>query len=83
MTLYYRELIGCPSGQNIIECYRTAHPGDFEGRLGFDLVEVFESYPTLGSFSINDQTAEEAFTFYDRRCGLQRTRFGSEKCSRS
>jgi len=82
MTLYYRELIGCPSGQNIIECYRTAHPGDFEGRLGFDLVEVFESYPTLGSFSINDQTAEEAFTFYDHPKVLvfkKNTDYSSEK----
>ncbi len=65
MTLYYRELIGCPPAQNIIECYRTAQPGDYEGRLGFDLVAVFETYPTLGNMVINDQAAEEAFTFYD------------------
>lgn len=65
MTLYYRELIGCPAEKNIIECYRTAQPGDYEGRLGFDLVAVFESYPTLGNIVINDQAAEEAFTFYD------------------
>jgi len=65
MTLYYRELIGCPPAQNIIECYRTAEPGDYKGRLGFDLVAVFESYPTLGNVVINDQAAEEAFTFYD------------------
>ena len=65
MTFYYRELIGCPPAENIIECYRTAQPGDYEGRLGFDLVAVFESYPTLGNLVINDQSAEEAFTFYD------------------
>ena len=65
MTLYYRELIGCPMGENIIECYRTAQPGDYQGKLGFDLVAVFESYPTLGNLVINDQAAEEAFTFYD------------------
>jgi YYY domain-containing protein len=64
-TLYYRELIGCPPSENIIQCYRTAQPGDYQGRLGFDLVAVFESYPTLGGVSINDQAAEEAFTFYD------------------
>jgi YYY domain-containing protein len=64
-TLYYRELIGCPPGEDIIECYRTAKPGDYQGRLGFDLVAVFENYPTLGSLVINDQSAEEAFTFYD------------------
>ncbi|MEY2818544.1 MAG: hypothetical protein RL275_2007 [Chloroflexota bacterium] len=64
-TLYYRELIGCPSGQEIIECYRLAQPGMYEGKLGFELAAVFESYPTLGNIVINDQRAEEAFTFYD------------------
>ncbi|NWF63712.1 MAG: hypothetical protein HXY38_05330 [Chloroflexi bacterium] len=64
-TLYYRELIGCPEGEDIIKCYRRAQPGMYEGRLGFELAAVFESYPTLGSIVINDQAAEEAFTFYD------------------
>jgi YYY domain-containing protein len=64
-TVYYRELIGCPPGENIIWCYRIAEPGTFTGRLGFELVQVFESYPTLGSLVINDGAAEEAFTFYD------------------
>lgn len=64
-TYYYRELIGCPEERNIIECYRVAEPGMFEGRLGYDLVAVFENYPALGPWTINDQAAEEAFTFYD------------------
>jgi YYY domain-containing protein len=64
-TLYYRELMGCPVGMEIIPCYYEAQPGDHEGRLGFELVKVFETYPTLGPIVINDQTAEEAFTFYD------------------
>jgi YYY domain-containing protein len=64
-TLYYRELIGCPDDKDITWCYRVAKPGQFKGRLGYDLVAVFESYPTLGSIVINDQAAEEAFTFYD------------------
>jgi len=64
-TLYYRELMGCPIGENIIRCYHEAKPGDYEGRLGFDLVAVFETYPKFGGFEINDQYAEEAFTFYD------------------
>lgn len=64
-TLYYRELIGCPPEREIIWCYRVAQPGQFEGRLGFDLVAVFEAYPRLGPIVINDQAAEEAFTFYD------------------
>lgn len=64
-TLYYRELIGCPADKDIIWCYRIAEPGMFEGRLGFDLVKTFTSHPTLGPIVINDQAAEEAFTFYD------------------
>ena len=64
-TVYYRDLIGCPPERNIIDCYRNAEPGMFHGKLGFDLVAVFESYPTIGPITINDQSAEEAFTFYD------------------
>ncbi|HEY5729837.1 MAG TPA: DUF2298 domain-containing protein [Anaerolineales bacterium] len=69
-TMYYRELMGCPIGADIISCYHEAEPGDFQGRLGFDLVAVFETFPKLdlpilGEIEINDQYAEEAFTFYD------------------
>ncbi len=64
-TVYYRNLIGCPAEKDILWCYRVARPGMFQGNLGFDLVAVFTSYPSLGSFQINDQSAEEAFTFYD------------------
>lgn len=64
-TVYYRELLGCPPGQNIIACYQVAEPGMFEGNMGFDLVATFTSYPSLGPLVINDQSAEEAFTFYD------------------
>lgn len=64
-TLYYRELIGCPQNEDTIECYRLAQPGTYEGRLGYELAAVFESYPTLGNIVVNDQRAEEAFTFYD------------------
>ncbi|GAB4454184.1 MAG: hypothetical protein OHK0041_18460 [Anaerolineales bacterium] len=69
-TLYYRELMGCPLDADIIACYYEAHPGDYQGRLGFDLVAVFETFPKLdipllGEIQINDQYAEEAFTFYD------------------
>ena len=62
-TEYYRQLIGC-EGEDIIACYRDAKVG-IQGNLSYDLVGVFESYPTIGNFSINDQAAEEAFTFYD------------------
>ncbi|MCC6298980.1 MAG: hypothetical protein IT314_06755 [Anaerolineales bacterium] len=64
-TLYYRELIGCPENEDIIKCYYKAQPGMYQGNLGYELVEVFESYPQLGPFIVNDSSAEEAFTFYD------------------
>ncbi len=64
-TEYYRQLLGCPAGEDIIRCYRVAEPGRYQGNLGYELAAVFTSYPTLGPFSINDQAAEEAFTFYD------------------
>ena len=64
-TEYYRQLIGCPPEKNIIWCYRVAKKGMFQGALGFDLMATFESYPSIGPLVINDQSAEEAFTFYD------------------
>ncbi|HEY2979857.1 MAG TPA: DUF2298 domain-containing protein, partial [Anaerolineales bacterium] len=69
-TQYYRLLIGCPADKDVIWCYNVAKPGQFEGRLGYDLVRVFESFPTLEipglpAWSVNDQFAEEAFTVYD------------------
>ena len=69
-TEYYRLLIGCPADKDIIWCFNVAKPGQFQGKLGYELVQVFESYPTLeipGLFKweINDQFAEEAFTVYD------------------
>jgi YYY domain-containing protein len=62
---YYRSLIGCPDGKDIVWCYNVAKPGQFEGGLGFNLVKVFESFPTLGNLELNSQFAEEAFTVYD------------------
>jgi YYY domain-containing protein len=64
-TFYYRELLGCPDDKEITWCYSVAEPGMFSGSLGYELVQVFESDPTIGSLSINDQFAEEAFTVYD------------------
>ena len=64
-TDYYRQLVGCPADKDIIWCYRVAEPGRFHGNLGFELVATFESYPKIGPLVINDQAAEEAFTFYD------------------
>ncbi len=69
-TRYYRLLLGCPAGKDVIWCYNTARPGQFQGQLGYELVQVFDSFPTLeipGLFKweVNDQFAEEAFTVYD------------------
>ena len=65
VSTYYRSLLGCPEDRTIEWCFNVAEVGMFEGHLGFTLVAVFQSDPTLGSFSINDQFSEEAFTVYD------------------
>ncbi len=64
-SLHYRHLLGCPETRSIYWCYSVAQPGVFHGDLGFDLVEIFQSDPVIGSMPINDQFAEEAFTVYD------------------
>lgn len=65
VTTYYRHLIGCPDDREIEWCYNVAQPGMFQGELGFELIEVFESSPQIGPLRLNDQFAEEAFTVYD------------------
>ncbi|MBN2499903.1 MAG: hypothetical protein JXB38_03990, partial [Anaerolineales bacterium] len=62
---YYRNLLGCPQDKSIEWCYNVADVGKFEGNLGYELVQVFQSDPTLGPWRINDQPSEEAFTVYD------------------
>ncbi|MGD8814509.1 MAG: DUF2298 domain-containing protein, partial [Anaerolineales bacterium] len=62
---YYRALLGCEPPEEIWYCAATAQPGEIQGELGYELVAVFQSNPQLGSFEINDQGAEEAFTVYD------------------
>lgn len=64
-TAYYRALVGCPQEMDSVTCYNLAEPGMFAGQLGFELVETFTSYPTLGTWEFNDQFAEEAFSVYD------------------
>jgi YYY domain-containing protein len=64
-TIYYRALLGCPPEDSISWCYSVAKPGMFQGSMGFQLVSVFQSDPSLGPIDINDQFAEEAFTVYD------------------
>ncbi len=64
-TLHYRYLLGCPADRTILWCYSVAQPGMFQGQLGFELVAVFQSDPSIGPLRINNQFAEEAFTVYD------------------
>ena len=64
-TAYYRNLIGCPSNESILTCYSIAEPGMFEGQLGFELIKVFQSDPSLGNVRFNTQFADESFTVYD------------------
>jgi YYY domain-containing protein len=62
---YYRNLLGCPEGKDLVWCYNVAEPGMFTGNLGFELTNTFTSYPNLGGLAFNDQFAEEAFSVYD------------------
>ena len=64
-TIYYRNLLGCPSDKEIVWCYSVAEPGRYQGNLGFELVATFTSNSSVGPFKLNDQFAEEAFTVYD------------------
>ncbi|MCJ7825659.1 MAG: DUF2298 domain-containing protein [Anaerolineales bacterium] len=64
-SVFYSELFGCPIGMDVPTCGATAEVGLYTGRLGYSLVEVFESHPSIGTLKINDQFAEEAFTVYD------------------
>jgi YYY domain-containing protein len=62
---YYRQLLGCPEEKSVEWCYNVAQPGKFEGNLGFEMIEAFQSDPAVGKFRVNDQFSEEAFTVYD------------------
>jgi len=62
---YYRALFSCAEPAAILTCGAEAQPGETGELLGYELVQVFESNPQLGSIEISDQLAEEAFTVYD------------------
>jgi YYY domain-containing protein len=64
-TAYYRALFGCPEPEDVLHCASVAKPGEVQGDLGYELVEIFQSNPKLGPLEINDQSAEETFTVYD------------------
>ncbi len=62
---YYQLLFNCQCSGDALEktAYRLEPP--YQSPLGFDLVAVFTSNPTLGWIQINDQNADESFTVYD------------------
>lgn len=62
---YYRALLGCPAPQDIERCVDRAEPGAIQGRLGYELVAVFQRDPALGPFRWRDQPSDESFTVYD------------------
>lgn len=64
-NVYYRALLGCPDDKDIQWCYRVAEPGMFNGKLGFQLIRVFQSDPAVFGLRFNTQFAEEAFSVYD------------------
>ena len=64
-TAYYRLLFDCPEPLYIPKCGAQLEPTGKVNALGYELVHVYQSDPQLGPVSINDQTAEEAFTVYD------------------
>lgn len=69
-TAFYYALLGCPANEDVLRCYSVARPGMFQEQLGYELIQVFESYPTLdlgelGFREFNTQGADEAFTVYD------------------
>ena len=64
-TAYYRALFACPEPEEVPECGALAEPSGTVTGLGYELVQVFESHPSLGPFEVNDQLAEELFTVYD------------------
>ena len=65
VVTYYRNVMGCPDEMDLLVCFAKAEPGMFQGRLGYDLVQVFTSYPNIGPLEINDTLAEESYTVYD------------------
>ncbi len=65
VVTYYRNLLGCPEERTIEWCFNVAEVGTFQGKLGYELVRVFSSEPSIGNITLNSQFAEEAFTVYD------------------
>src|SRR3990170_622940 len=66
MTLaYYQGLFDCDCSGDEMEALAAQLEAPFHSPLGFDLVATFTNNPSLGSFELNDQLADESFTVYD------------------
>jgi YYY domain-containing protein len=66
MTLkYYQALFDCDCMGDELENKAYGLQPPFKSPLGFELIAVFESPPTLGFISFPDQWADESFTVYD------------------
>lgn len=65
VVAYYRALLGCPDEQPVESCLINAQVENVQSDFGFELIQVFENAPMLGSWKLNDQSGEEAFTVYD------------------
>jgi hypothetical protein len=73
-TEYYRRLLGCPAERSVVWCYDVAQVGTFKGDLGYELVQVFDSSPSLGPLVLNDQFAEERSPFRSPKVFIFRSR---------
>lgn len=62
---YYQALFGCECSGDAMEAFADRAAPPLKGPLGFELVAMFTSPPTLGPLAISDQLADESFTVYD------------------
>jgi hypothetical protein len=64
-AIFYQRLLGCSRREYIPACYAEVKRGERQGDLGFELIQTFESYPTIFGFELNTQLADESFQVYD------------------
>jgi len=62
---YYQALFDCECSGDDLENRAYGLRPPFKSPLGFELIAVFESPPSLGFLTFPDQAADESFTVYD------------------
>jgi hypothetical protein len=68
-TVYYRSLLGCPDDKTVFWCYAEAEPGMFEGSLGFELVYIEQSNPSIGPLrSMTSMPRKHSMYMSIRKC---------------